>query len=132
LHPDLAGRVCISRRGTVPDLNLSLLLGRVRRSKRYEGLPRYPSVASDMALLVPEELSSQQVLGLIKEAGEALLESVSLFDLYRGSQVREGYKSLAFSLTYRANDRTLTDQEVSQQHQRILAHVNDRLGASLR
>ncbi len=132
LHPELTDRFDISKRVIMADLNLSSLLSHVKLSKLYEGLPRYPSVTRDMALMVPEELSSDQVLGLIRESGGDLLENVRLFDLYRGSQVREGHKSLAFSLTYRASDRTLTDQEVSQQHQRILTQVNDRLGASLR
>ncbi len=132
LHPDLTDRFGITKRVVVADLNLSLLLDHVRLSKLFQGLPRFPSVTRDMALLVPEELSSDLVLGLIRATRGELLESVSLFDLYRGSQVKEGYKSLAFSLTYRAADRTLTDQEVSQQHQRILAQVNERLGASLR
>ncbi|MGE5654425.1 MAG: phenylalanine--tRNA ligase subunit beta, partial [Bacillota bacterium] len=132
LHPDLSDRFGISKRVVVADINLSLLLDSVKLNKLYQGLPRYPNVTRDMALLVPEELTSEQVLRLIRTSGGELLESVSLFDVYRGSQVKDGYKSLAFSLTYRASDRTLTDQEVGQQHQGILALVNEKLGASLR
>lgn len=132
LHPELTDRFGISKRVIVADINLELLLDQVMLTKLYQGLPRYPSVTRDMALVVPEELSSDQVLELIRRNGGDLLESVCLFDLYRGNQVKEGYKSLAFSLTYRANDRTLIDQEVSEQHQQILVHVNERLGASLR
>jgi phenylalanyl-tRNA synthetase beta chain len=132
LHPQVAERFAIGKPVTIADLNLSRLLQDAALTKLYGGLPRFPSATRDLALVVPEDLASEQVLHLIRESGGQLLESAHLFDVYRGAQVKEGHKSLAFGLTYRATDRTLTDQEVNTAHQQILERVNQRLGASLR
>ena len=89
-------------------------------------MPRFPAALRDVAVVVPETTTNERILAEIRTAGGALLRDVRLFDLYRGSSIPEGTKSLAFALTYQADDRTLTDKEVDKAHKKIedrLVHV---------
>ena len=93
---------------------------------------RFPAVVQDMSLVVDEDLPAQQVQEVIAETGGKLLRRVELFDLYRGEQIPPGKKSLAYSLTYQADDRTLTDNEVAKIQTRIVRRLAQELGAELR
>lgn len=95
-------------------------------------LTRFPSVFRDLALVVPVEMASDAVRDVILEVGRPLVATVEVFDVYAGPQVGEGRKNLAYALRYEAADRTLTDAEVAQAHQKIVAEVTLRLGGSLR
>jgi phenylalanyl-tRNA synthetase beta chain len=110
-------------------------------SQLLEGIPdrftigvvsAFPPVLEDLALVVNEEVSAQRVQEVIQEAGGDILVEVHLFDLYRGEQIGEGKKSLAYALTYQAPDRTLTDQEVAKVRENILREVEAKLAAKLR
>jgi phenylalanyl-tRNA synthetase beta chain len=92
----------------------------------------YPTVTQDLAVTVAEDVPASDVAGTIREAGSALLVDLSLFDVYRGAQVGAGKKSLAYSLTYQAPDRTLTDAEAAKVRQRIVQALEKELGAKLR
>jgi phenylalanyl-tRNA synthetase beta chain len=104
----------------------------------YTEVPRLPAVTLDVALVVPDEVTVERATDAIRSAGGPLLESARLFDVYRddpsvqAKRLPEGAKSLAFSLTYRAADRTLTDDEVSAAHERLLRKVCGALGAEVR
>ena len=102
--------------------------------ERYEivSIPTFPPVLEDLAVVVPEDIPARQVLRLIREAGGETVAEASLFDIYRGGQAGQGMKSLAFSLTYQASDRTLTDEEVANVRQRIVRKLEQALGARLR
>lgn len=100
--------------------------------KAYTDVPRYPAVMLDIALVVPSEESSARVERAIRSAGGKLLESVRLFDVYTGEGVPEGKKSLAYSLSYRASDRTLTDDEVAAVHDKLVRKVAAAVGGELR
>jgi phenylalanyl-tRNA synthetase beta chain len=102
------------------------------RPQRYQPLPKFPGVQRDLALVVPVEVAASEVSAAILEGQEPLLRRVTLFDLYSGSQVAAGRKSLAFSLLYQADDRTLTDEEVNALHSTVLARLRERFGAELR
>jgi phenylalanyl-tRNA synthetase beta chain len=95
-------------------------------------LSDFPSVFRDLAVVVPVELASEKVRAVILEVGKPLVAEASVFDVYTGPQVGEGRKNLAYALTYAAADRTLTDAEVTQAHQKIVAEVTKRLGGELR
>lgn len=95
-------------------------------------VPGFPPVLEDIAVVVEESLPVGRVLELIRLAGGNLLAEVHLFDIYRGAQIGAGKKSLAFSLTYQALDRTLTDGEAAQVRQRIIRRLEKDLGAKLR
>jgi len=108
-------------------------LGALRRPLRQYGpLPQYPAVTRDMALVVAATVTHEAVEAAIRQLAQPLLESVRLFDLYAGAPLGEGRKSLAYALTYRAADRTLTDDEVNDVHQQLVAALCRALEAELR
>ncbi|TGA99399.1 phenylalanine--tRNA ligase subunit beta [Sporolactobacillus shoreae] len=98
----------------------------------YHGQPRFPSTTRDIALVVKRSVQAADLYKVIKENGEPLLQSVNLFDIYEGSHVAEDEKSMAFSLTYFDPERTLTDDEVSAIHEKILEACEKECGAELR
>jgi phenylalanyl-tRNA synthetase beta chain len=95
-------------------------------------LPVTPPVLQDIALVVKEEMPAAEVAAAIWEAGGDLLKAVRLFDVYQGGSVPSGHKSLAYSLTYQTDDRTLTDDEVAKVHARIVRTLERKLEARLR
>jgi phenylalanyl-tRNA synthetase beta chain len=92
----------------------------------------HPPVYEDLAVVVDEKIPAVRVRDLITRTGASLLRSVTLFDVYRGVQVGSDKKSLAYRLTYQAEDRTLTDEEVAQLRDRIVNQLKEELGATLR
>lgn len=132
IHPDVSENYGIEERCYVAVLNLDVLVDLTAMDKKYSPLPKYPAVSRDMALLVDEEILVQQIEDIIKRQGSNMLESFKLFDVYKGSQIPEGKKSVAYSLTYRLENKTLTDAEVSKVHEKILRSLEHQLGAQLR
>jgi phenylalanyl-tRNA synthetase beta chain len=122
---DLPGRVALA------EINLSLLLPLSRRERAFSPLPRFPAVERDVAVLAPVDVPAAEILATIRDAGGDLLKDVSLFDLYAGGQVPEGKRSLAFSLVYRSEDRTLTDEEVDRRHSDVRRALESK-GLALR
>ncbi len=112
------------------DLGALLLLAREEVTTR--PLPRFPAVERDVALIVPETTTHDEVVRVIRDAAGPALEQLALFDVYRGRQVPEGHRSLAFSLAFRAPDRTLSDAEVDQAMSAIERHAAERLNARIR
>ena len=98
----------------------------------YKPLPKYPAVTRDIALLVDENVTVGSIMDIIEENGGDLLEKAELFDVYRGKQIESGKKSVAFALTYRDAEKTLTDDEVSEVHKNILSGLEKGLNAVLR
>ncbi len=94
--------------------------------------PRYPAVTRDIAVVLPEGVGAGEVASLIGKAGGKLVEDVRLFDLYQGEQVPEGCKSLAYSISYRSQERTLTDAEVNEVHSGIVCRLASEFGAGIR
>ncbi|MCL6559267.1 MAG: phenylalanine--tRNA ligase subunit beta, partial [Firmicutes bacterium] len=95
-------------------------------------LPRFPAVERDIAMIVADTVPYAEVATTIRQAGGALLERMALFDVYRGPQVPEQHRSLAFSLTFRAPDRTLSDEEVDTAMTSIEQEVVRRYNARIR
>ncbi|MFD2169398.1 phenylalanine--tRNA ligase subunit beta [Tumebacillus lipolyticus] len=95
-------------------------------------LPKFPSMERDIAVLVDVDVPAGQLLDTIAEAGGELLESARIFDLYQGSQVPAGKKSIAYGLVYRSGERTLTDEEVTLVHEKVLLALKERHSAELR
>ena len=130
LHPKLAKRYDLIE-PVVLQLDFEKLLDQ-NVEVIYEPIPRYPAVTRDLAVTVDENVPAGLIeAGIRKVAGE-LLESVTLFDVFTGEQIGEGKKSVACSLIYRIKDRTLTDEEVHQIHEQIVAYLAEQYGAELR
>lgn len=97
-----------------------------------ESVPAYPPILEDIAIIVDESVPAGQIDALIRQTGGRLLRDVRLFDIFRGAQIGEGKKSMAYSLTYQAADRTLTDQDAAQLRNKIVRRLEQQLGAKLR
>jgi phenylalanyl-tRNA synthetase beta chain len=116
----------------VADLNLQAILETIPDRFTAEALSTFPPVLEDLAVIVDEDLPAERVALVIAEAGGKTLAAMRLFDVYRGDQVGRGKKSLAYSLTYQAPDRTLNDQEALQIRQRIIRRLEQELEAKIR
>ena len=114
------------------ELSLTALLDLARREIRYQPLPRFPAVERDVAVVVPAEVTAGQIEAAIRSMKLPLLSRITLFDVYEGGQVGAGKRSLAWSLTFQAPDRTLTDTEVNELHARIVAEISRRFAAEIR
>lgn len=132
LHPEVARGFDLKTGAVAMEMDLDVLDRHRKPAAKYSPLPRYPAVFRDLALIVREEVTAAEVEAAIRRTGGALIEVVTLFDLYRGDPVPEGKKSLAYSMQYRAEDRTLTDEEVSTIHARIVQELEKNLGGVLR
>lgn len=132
VHPKTAESYETDAKTVLGELNLQAMLDQAQTNKQYQALPRYPAVTRDLAFVVEKTVLAAQILKLIQKGGGSILEEVSLFDIYEGSQIPEGYKSMAYALSYRAPDRTLKDDEVNKAHQRIVTMLETELGAKLR
>jgi phenylalanyl-tRNA synthetase beta chain len=133
IHPQVAERFDV---GDLPlaaaELEAGPLLAAVPDRYSVEAVPGVPAVFEDLALILGREVPAEQVRRTILAAGAPLVREVRLFDVYQGPQVGEGKVSLAYSLTYQAADRTLTDEEVAAVRQRVVAALERELGAKLR
>ncbi|MDB6150355.1 MAG: phenylalanyl-tRNA synthetase, beta subunit [Chthoniobacter sp.] len=117
------------------DLDALARAGQADAAKQYRDIPRFPAVTRDIALLAPTALAHAQIENTLRSAGETLLAEVSLFDLFTdpsGVRVPAGQKSLAYSLTYRSPERTLTADEVNAAHGRLKERLKSNLGVALR
>ena len=114
------------------ELNLEKLLAASRPVAQVKPVSRMPVVKEDLAIVVDEELPCDRLLAAIREAGGALLADVVLFDVYSGEQVGAGKRSLAFSLTFQAPDKTLTSEETAKQRERIVKRLTQEFGAQIR
>jgi phenylalanyl-tRNA synthetase beta chain len=132
LHPRLAKKLDLPADTYLFELDLTALYRAATLVPKFSSLTRFPAVLRDLAVVVDQELPSEQVRAVIREVGAPLVEDAQVFDSYTGKPLPEGRKNLAFALAYRAPDRTLTDEEVNQAHQKIVEEVNRRLGGSLR
>jgi phenylalanyl-tRNA synthetase beta chain len=132
IHPDVAEKYDLEVRTYLGEIDFNMVLQLTRLDRIYKALPKYPAITRDIALVVKDEVYVKQIEDVIKENGGKLLEQVQLFDVYKGKQIKEGYKSVAYALTYRGEDRTLTDEEVVKVHGKILSQLKEKLEAQLR
>jgi len=133
LHPKVGERYDLLEKPVVAaELDLDVILESIPEGHAVEPVPAFPPVLEDLAVVVDEKVQADEVEALLKRAGGHLLVDVKLFDLYRGEQIPEGKKSLAYSLVYQAPDRTLTDEEVAKVRARVIKKLESELGAKLR
>jgi phenylalanyl-tRNA synthetase beta chain len=114
------------------ELNLKTVLEAGTAPLQYESIPRFPSITRDIALVVDKDKSAAELQSIIVETGGKLLKDVYVFDLYEGERMEAGKKSIAFSLKYFDPERTLTDEDVTKTHEKVLKAVEEQAGAVLR
>ena len=132
LHPDVAEAFDLTGRIYALELDLAQILPHIDLTQRYQSLPRFPGVERDLALIVPKSLASATAMEVIRNAAGPYLADLTLFDVYQGAPVPSGYKSLAYSLVFRASDHTLAEEEVSPYMTAILKQAEEKLEASIR
>lgn len=133
IHPKVKGNYKLAEAPlTVAILDMETLLNKVDDLFNVESIPDQPPVLEDLALVVDDDVPAQTVQSLILLAGGETLTEVSLFDVYRGEQLGEGKKSLAYSLVYQHPKKTLTDKEVAAIRESIVKRLEKELGAQLR
>ncbi|WP_394862259.1 phenylalanine--tRNA ligase subunit beta [Paraclostridium bifermentans] len=132
LHPDVLENYDLNQRVYVAEIDIDLVFENLNNSKVYNPLPKYPATTRDIALLVKDEVFVKQIEDIIKANGSDILESYQLFDVYKGAQIEEGHKSIAYSITYRSKDKTLTDEDVAKVHDKIVSELSEKLNANLR
>ena len=132
LSPVLARKYDLRDGVFLAELDLDQLLARRNPVKSFKPLPQFPAIRRDVAMLVPEATTHDAVLRTVRQAKPANLESVELFDVFRGKNVPEGQKSLAYAFIYRAADKTLTDTEANAAHTKIVEAFKTQLKATVR
>ena len=132
LHPDVIENYNLGQRVYVAEIDIDTVFENITLTKSYNPLPKYPSTSRDIALIVKDEVFVKQIEDIIKSNGEDLVESYKLFDVYKGAQIEKGHKSIAYSITYRSKDKTLTDEDVAKVHEKILSELSEKLNANLR
>ena len=132
VHPKVGEGYELAAKVLLGEINLLVLLEQADTNKQYQTLPKYPAVTRDLAFIVEKTVPAARIVEQIRKGGGAILEEVSLFDIYEGSQIPEGRKSMAYALSYRASDRTLKDEEVNKAHEKIVGLLKAEFDAALR
>ncbi len=131
VHPDVADIYGIGERAYVAVIDMPEVVSRANFDRKYEGIARFPAVTRDISMVMPKEIMVGQVEKVIEDKGGQYLESYALFDLYEGAQIKEGHKSVAYSIVFRAKDRTLEEADVSKAMDAILGALEE-MGIELR
>ncbi|HOP98519.1 MAG TPA: phenylalanine--tRNA ligase subunit beta [Verrucomicrobiota bacterium] len=132
LHPALARQYDLRDPVFLAELSFDQLIARRNPAKSFKPLPAFPSSRRDVAMVVPEAVTHEAVLQTVRKAKPANLESVELFDVFRGKNIPAGQKSMAYAFTYRSAERTLTDAEVNAAHDKLVEALKTSLQAVIR
>ena len=131
MHPEVCDNYDIKTRVYVAVLDMPAILPYATFDRKYEGLAKFPAVTRDISMVVPKEILVGQIEAMIEQRGGKILESYNLFDIYEGSQIKEGFKSIAYTITFRAKDRTLEENDITGAMKKILNGL-ESLGIELR
>jgi len=132
IHPQCAKNFKISADVYCAEFDVAALLKYSKKTKQYKGLPKFPAMSRDIAMLIDDETPVGEIEAIFTKNRGNILESFTLFDVYKGEQIEAGKKSVAYSLTFRSKDRTLTDDEVTAVMNKILEDLNSKLNANIR
>lgn len=131
VHPEVLDNYDIGTRAYVAVLDMPQIVQQATFDRKYTGIAKYPAVTRDISMVMKKDIRVGQVDEIIRKNGGSILESFHLFDVYEGAQVAAGHKSVAYSITFRAKDRTLEDKEVNKVMAKILSGLEE-LGIELR
>ncbi len=125
VHPQVLDNYNIGDRAYIAVLDMPAIYDKTTFDRKYEGIAKYPAVSRDISMIMPKSLQVGDVEEVIRKKGGSLLESYQLFDIYEGAQIRLGFKSVAYSIVFRAKDHTLEDKEVSEVMDKILTALGN-------
>ena len=131
VHPEVCDNYDLKTRAYVAVLDMPEIIPFATFDRKYEGIAKYPAVLRDISMVVPKEVMAGQIEAMIAQRGGKILEDYRLFDIYEGDQIKEGFKSMAYSITFRALDRTLEEADVSGAMKKILNGL-EGMGIELR
>ena len=131
VHPEVADTYGIGERAYIAVIDMPEILPYATFDRKYTGIAKYPSVTRDISMVVPKDVLVGQIEEVIEKWGGANLESFRLFDIYEVAQIKKGFKSVAYSIVFRAKDRTLEEADVSSAMKKILNGLEE-LGIELR
>ena len=131
VHPEVCDIYGIGEKAYVAVLDMPEIVPLATFDRKYEGVAKFPAVTRDISMTVPKEILAGQIEEVIAQRGGKILESYSLFDIYEGAQIKEGYKSVAYSIVFRAKDRTLEEADITAAMKKILNGL-ESMGIELR
>jgi phenylalanyl-tRNA synthetase beta chain len=131
VHPSVCDAYEIGDKTYVAVIDIPAVLEYATFDRKYSGIAKFPAVTRDLSMVVPKTVAVGQIEDMIAQRGGKILESCELFDIYEGDQIREGYKSVAFSVTFRSADRTLEDNDITSAMNKILNGL-EGMGIELR
>ncbi|WP_099468299.1 phenylalanine--tRNA ligase subunit beta [Konateibacter massiliensis] len=131
VHPEVSDAYSIKDRVYLAVIDMPYIVELATFDRKYEGIAKYPSMTRDISMVMKKDILVGQIEDILDKKGGAILESYQLFDIYEGSQIKDGYKSVAYSITFRAKDKTLEDTEVNASMDKILKELGS-LGIELR
>ena len=120
VHPTVAANYSIKERVYVAVIDMPLIVEMASFDRKYTGIAKFPAVTRDLSMVCPKQILAGDIEKIIESKGGSYLESYRLFDIYEGNQIKLGYKSMAYSITFRAADRTLDDEAVNEPLNRII------------
>ena len=131
VHPDVADAYGIGTRTYIAVIDMPEIVAKATFDRKYSGIAKFPAVTRDISMVMPKEILVGQIEDVIESKGGEYLESYSLFDIYEGAQIKTGFKSVAYSIVFRAKDKTLEEADVSAAMDRILKAL-EGMGIELR
>ncbi len=132
VHPQVLKNYDIDEKAYIAEIDFDLILGGIQSEIKFSPLPKFPAVSRDIAMLVDDSLPVARIEETIRKAAGGLLEEINLFDVYKGTQIPEGKKSVAYAIVLRSAEKTLNEDEVGKVMNRILENLSEKTGAQLR
>ena len=131
VHPDVADNYGIGEKAYIAVIDIPAVTELASFDRKFTGIAKFPAVSRDISMLVPKNILVGTIENIIEKRGGKLVENFSLFDIYEGSQIQEGFKSVAYTISFRAKDRTLEDKDITPVMDKILKDLSD-IGIELR
>ena len=131
-HPLVAGHYEVHGKVYLFEMDFTKMVKWAGGEKRFQLLPKFPAVYRDLSIIVDQTLEAKGVMEKIQTFHQPFVEEVTLFDIYQGPPIPEGKKGISYRIRYQANDRTLTDEEVNQYHEKVLSRLKEVFQLDLR
>jgi len=131
-HPEVLAHYEIHGKAYLFEMDFSKLVKWTKEEKRFQPLPKFPAVHRDLSVIVDKALKTEEVMEAIRRFRQPFVDEITLFDIYEGAPIPEGKKGISYRIRYQASDRTLTDEEVNQYHEKILIRLKEVFQLELR